>query len=62
MWNDLGTEGDLCALCEDNELKSRECVVVVPVLLRNPECQTSSFQCELRMKNSVDTNVQKSKF
>lgn len=37
MWNDLGTEGDLSSLCEDSKLKSREYVVVLPVLLRKPE-------------------------
>ena len=45
MQNDLGIEGELCSLYEDNELrKLKECEVLVPVLLSKPKYRAFSFQ------------------
>ena len=56
MQNDLGIEGELCSLYEDNELrKLKECEVLVPILLSKPSIGLSLFRPRM---NSRDKNVQ----
>lgn len=57
MQNDLGTEGELCSLCEDNEVKTRECGVVVPVLLGKPSVRLL-FLVQSKNEKTIGTNVQ----
>lgn len=45
MQYDLGIEGELCSLYEENELrKSKVCEVLVPVLLSKPSVGLSLFR------------------
>lgn len=57
MQNDLGTEGELCSLYEDNEVKTRECGVVVPVLLSKPSSVRLLFLVQTKNEKNIDTNV-----